>query len=237
MLQTMIEELTTAFRRGLLKWKPSSLEIFPCGTLKGEVQETRIDQDGAELHYRHVQHMALLADMLDDCGSANIALTPRLGQADSLFFKHVREFQCRGPIFPRFRAWHGSPVASAIFGCASWHLFAHILRSLRTWELQRLRRMFKLRRKPSKSQANFNSRSAASIAQWFRNASLDMAFHRVLKFVYKAAWNEKTSPCDYNHRPLGQAREFCSAEWWEAVRFFPEHVCRQEALLHAHRGD
>ena len=45
-----------------------------------------------------------------------------------------------------------------------------------------------MRRKPLETQAAFNKTTAVRLHGWFKNAGLSMAYHRVLKLVFKAAW-------------------------------------------------
>ncbi len=48
--------------------------------------------------------------------------------------------------------------------------------------------MFRLRRRPGENQLRFNTRSALKNQCWFEKAGRRMAYHRVIKAIYKSAW-------------------------------------------------
>ena len=67
---------------------------------------------------------------------------------------------------------------------------------------QQIKKMFRMRRKPDESQMHFNQRSAAKLQGWFKNAGLEMVFHRVLRLIFKAAWRERFSVFYFDENPL-----------------------------------
>ena len=155
----------------------------------------------------------------------------------SLYFKYAKTFRVHGHVRPRLQAWHDSPATSAVFGAANWHLSESVVKSIRTWELERLRRMFRMRRKPEESQATFNKRSAVQIFTWFGKLGLKMAFHRVIKQVYKSAWLEQFSPCCFSENPLLWSRECRSQSWWAFICVDESRKTRRiDGLQHRHRG-
>ena len=65
-----------------------------------------------------------------------------------------------------------------------------------------------MRRKPTDTQASFNKSSAVRLHAWFGHCNLLMAYLRVLKLIFKAAWKEKSSPLGFEENPLQLSREF-----------------------------
>ena len=64
-----------------------------------------------------------------------------------------------------------------------------------------------------------------------------MIFHRVLRAVYKAAWCERQSPCNFNENLLRKAREFRVEAWWQSIRFLSSSRTRHaEGAQHSRRG-
>ena len=93
--------------------------------------------------------------------------------------------------------------------------------------------MFRMQRKAEESRMGFNKRSASQLHHWFQQANLQMAYHRVLKMVFKAAWKEKSSPCALGQNPLQWARECRDSSWWNLVRAeCSRREMRQEKLEH-----
>ena len=156
LFRTMVADLTRAIAATSLKWKPSSLEY-----LQSEAGFSRADQDsvvsvcqaGVQQTYRKVSQMVLLGELFDSTGATETGRAHRQSRADAIFFKNQRTFNLHGPMAPRLQAWHDSPATSAIFGAATWHVSEHVLKSVRTWDLQRLRKMFRLRRRSEESAA------------------------------------------------------------------------------------
>ena len=78
--------------------------------------------------------------------------------------------------------------------------------------------MFRMRRKPTETQATFNKTNALRLHSWFGHAKLSMAHHRVLKLIFKAAWKERSSPLSFDANPLRLFREFRDLTWWYLVQ-------------------
>ena len=64
-----------------------------------------------------------------------------------------------------------------------------------------------------------------------------MAYHRVLKLVFKAAWKEKWSPCAWDTNPLQSARECRDQTWWYLVQNSCSRTdMKQQHLQHRCKG-
>ncbi len=57
-----------------------------------------------------------------------------------------------------------------------------------------LRRLLRLRRKPDETNAEYNVRGATIIGMWPERFGVGMVWERVLKNVFKAAWDCKVGP-------------------------------------------
>ena len=134
-------------------------------------------------------------------------------------------------------AWHDSPASSAIFGSNTWHVTRNCLVALGSWELGRLRNMFRLRRRPGEGPQEYNQRTSGTLRQWFGHAHVDMAFHKVLRGIFKHAWVERQSTCNFGENPLQWARHFRDARWWESTRCLSTSwMRRREGVHHLQRG-
>ena len=87
-------------------------------------------------------------DLFDDTGSTERIPAHRQAIADAIYYKHKHLFQHPSPVHLRLMAWHDSSATLAIFGASTWHLTAAVLPTLRSWELRKLRQVFRLRRQP-----------------------------------------------------------------------------------------
>ncbi len=182
MMQIMVDELTVAIHQYSPCWKKSSLELLAGGTLINEPpKKISAKQDGAELIYTPTQQLLLLGELFDNHGSTETARAHRQGIADAIYYKNAKAYTMHGPILSRGSEWHDSVATSAFFGCQSWHVSAGTLRSVRTWESKRIRRMLRMRWRPCDTRATFNKRTSRQIALWFHHSGKRMAYHRILK--------------------------------------------------------
>ena len=208
MLQTMLNEISDRFQRFELFWKPSSLEVIPGGSFANNFEyEFRVAQRGKHLAYAVVDQALLLGEMLNRVGSTGTSIQYRQCIADSTYFKHRAVLQSPGNIIARIRAWEASPATSAIFGCESWHATAALLQSVQTWEYQKLRSMFRFRRKDTDTQEQYNKRTARVMRKWFEYAGASFCTHRILRTLYKEAWFETMTGLNFEQQPLRWARE------------------------------
>ena len=203
MLRIIIAELTEVVYNADLNWKLFSLEVLASYSVEATVKTpVRKEQEGQLLEYTYVDRLLLLGDAFDSKGSSWTPWQHRQEIADSLYLMNAKAFNCHGPVMPRTQAWHDSVVSSALYGAQGWHISAGLLRALRIWELQRLRKVFKLEVKDGESLAECNKRTAVMLFRWFGQASKHMLHHRVLKFIYKSAWREKRFPCNFQENPF-----------------------------------
>ena len=167
MMQCMVEQLNGAFSRFRRRtgeryfiWKPSSLECLEVGPVQAHDGGTlRVDQDGAVFEYESKEALILLGEYIDRTGSSQDSLAYNLGKAESHYLKHQKILRNKAlPLCKRLGAWVQSPATVACSSSETWHLSAGLLRNLRTWELQMLRRMLGLRRRPHENYAQFNIR-------------------------------------------------------------------------------
>jgi hypothetical protein len=199
MMQCMILELNEAFGtfcnpdgHRYFQWKPDSLEYI----VSDPQQELKsvpliLEEEGNMFEYKGKDLVRLLGTTLDSEGSTYTSLTCSTGNADGHYFKHQQILRNRAlPLGKRLRAWHDSTAAIDIFDSGTWHVSAGVLRELRTWELQKLRMMLRLQRRPEEGQFQYNVRTASQISNWYRKNGLEMAYGRVLKSVFTAAWRE-----------------------------------------------
>ena len=77
--------------------------------------------------------------------------------------------------------------------------------------------MFRLRRRPGEGQAQYNQRTAHWLRKCFSQSQVPLICHRVLRAIYKAAWQESHSGLPLDMEPLKWAREFKSQLWWETM--------------------
>ena len=195
-----------------------------------------MQQCGETLVYNHVSQLALLGDIFDHTGSTELSRAHRQGIADAIFYKHKQLFQHPGPMCPRLKAWHDSPATSGIFGASSWHLTREVLSTLRAWELGKLRQVFRMRRRSLEPFDKFNQRTAHKLYDWFKYTGIMMAFHRVLKVVYKSAWQENVSPCNFDAAPLKWAREYRDEAWRTALLALPKRARLKDGPKQQRRG-
>ena len=145
------------------------------------------------------------------------------------YFKNRNVLQNRAlPLGKRLRAWRDSPASVASYNAETWHVSAHSLADLRTWELKMLRRMLKLRRRPEEGYMQYNQRTAACIHKWCSRSNVVLLYARVVKAVYKAAWTDNAFTLDSGASPLKSVRQYRSAEWWQTHVFITTQAKRRK---------
>ena len=94
-----------------------------------------------------------------------------------------------------------------------------------------------MRPKPAELYYRFLKASAIEIQSSLNFTKLQMTHHRVLRSVYKAAWQEKASVCAHGDNPLRWSSDFRSAAWWKAILvMISSNTRRADGLSHAQRG-
>ena len=186
-LTTMLQELGQSVYRAGLEWKASSLQFMACGPtpLFGDV--LNIPVHGVNCTYKAVERMEVLGSVLDSSGSTFESWAHRREKADGKYYANLAALRSRGSLENRIRTWIGAPVASALLGAETWHLTAGILHNARTWEMNRLRHMFRMNYKTGEGKMEYNMRTSTRIKSWFGYFRQDFIHTHILKAVFKAA--------------------------------------------------
>ena len=125
-------------------------------------------------------------------GSTIASADYNMARAEKCYFCHQQVLTNRTlPICKRLRAWYASPATVAINNAESWHLTVSLLSKIQTWELQYLRRLLRLRRRPEENYCQYNVRTATIIRKWCNDCGVVMTYMRVLQAVFKASFKEK----------------------------------------------
>ena len=231
----MLHELGQAVYNAKLEWKASSLEFMACGSTPslGNVLTIKINE--VNCTYKEVERLEVLGSILDASGSTFESWTHRREKAEGKYYANLGTLRSRGSLQCRIRAWIGAPVASALLGAETWHLTAGVLHNARTWEMKKLRHMFRMKFKPGEGQLEYNTRTSARIKAWFNYYHQDFIHTRILRSVFKAAWGEPRMKVGSEY-PLKIAREVRSSLWWEFVKHLSSKRRRTEGLSQASSG-
>ena len=178
-----------------------------------------------------------MGEILNSHGDTSASVAYRQTLAAGVYYKHRVAFQSNCNVALKLKAWTVSPAAVALHGCESWHVTSSILQSIQTWELHMLRKVFKMKRKPSEAADAYNKRTAATLRRWCEDANARICAHRILRKVFKDAWHEKFTILPCGHNPLQMAREMRSQLWWQTVCFLePQHKRRKSGLQQRSQG-
>ena len=172
-------------------------------------------------------------------GSSEASMHFNLARAEKHYFKRQQVLgnTCL-PVVKRLRAWHDATGAAASYNAETWHLTAGMLSEIRTWELQMLRRLLRLRRRPGESFMSYNIRTALMITRWMQLGKIPFLYDRVLKSVCKAAWGDSVFSLGGGlQSQLGAARSFRNEVWGCTVVFItPQYKRRKLGLTHDSAG-
>ena len=246
MMQVMIDAMDRAFcsyrdsqGRRYLHWKRDSLEFIAAGSLEdADVEPLRVECGGGGVEYQRKNQILLLGDYLDARGSTSTSVQYSMGKAETLYFKYQDVLRNKTlPVAKRLAGWRDSAGGSVAYNADTWHITAGLLSDLRTWELQFLRRVLRLRRKPNEGFMEYNQRTAIIIRRWQQEYNITMLYDRVLKAVYKAAWKGNKGVLDYGENPLNFARDYRNAAWWETLQVTSSQSKRRRLnLSHGRSG-
>ena len=95
-------------------------------------------------------------------GVQNCASLSRLGEPSSMNVNHPFQPLTSIAAFDTNQGHCGQYIEDLKDDKAAWHVSAGLLRSMRTWELQRLRHMFRFRRRPGESNFQTEKHSTAN---------------------------------------------------------------------------
>ena len=231
-IRLMTQELTDALGTDDLHWKRSSLQCMAAGGKPLDPPLT-VHQHGCQLAYESVGSLPVLGTCIDTRGATTTNMEHRLSAGAGLFYKHRQLFVSKATMKDKLHAWRRAPSTAAAFGASTWHLNQSVLRRVRSWELDHIRRILKLKRRPTGGHAMYMQRSAAQIHRWFDKSSVEPLYIRVMKAVFKAAWLDHSR----DNSQLAKARCFCDTLKWETLRSMSSGAQRRQAgLAHGSRG-
>ena len=111
----------------------------------------------------------------------------------------------------RLRAWSQSCARVATYNCCTWHLMASMPSDIRTWELQRLRRMLKMKMRPGEDRWQCNRPTANMICKRCADTAIRTMPERVWEAVFKGTWKVAHFKLDSGDAPLHVIRRFRDA--------------------------
>ena len=197
-----------------------------------------LEQDGKRVMYEQKKSLILLGDFLDADGCSSVSMSYNLGRAESQYYRHQQQLRNRAlPLNKRLGAWCSSVAPVASQNAGTWHLTAGLLGQLRTWELQMMRRLLRLRRVPVENFAAYNKRTACMLVRWMADGSRQFLYATVMKAIFKSSWREKMFKLDSGEAPLHQLRSYRSAAWWETWQALATPAKRRQLCIqHGARG-
>ena len=155
-------------------------------------------------------------------GGRALTTDSRLQVDTGTFYNHAKLLlDRRQSIGQRLAAWATAPRCSALHNASSWTVCSTELQKVQTWELKRLRTMFKLRRSPNDAgQMGHMQRTALRLRGWMDHHGiagaaetwLRLHFRWVAKALRKPAFGSSEAPS-----PLAQALRFQDRAWFARI--------------------
>ena len=177
----MANELTAVIYAKGFKWKPASLECLCSSNASFEGDMHVVAPDGEKMKVAGVEHMLALGVLLDRCGSTDTTISHRMAQADKVFYKHLKALaNSNGGLEQRLRAFMSSSAATLLYNACGWHLTDHTLLRVKRWENHKIRKMYRLRRRPDEGKAGHMLRTGHKINTWFVNSNVQRSHQRAL---------------------------------------------------------
>ena len=195
-------------------------EYMVGGSLKDDHDEDiYVMIEGSRTCYDKKGQMIVLGDCIDITGSTTSSMSFNLGRAETLCFCHQQVLRDRTlGATKRLQRWRDSCACAASFASETWHITAGLLSQLRTWELQMLRRMLHLRRRPMETFLGYNQRTSVLIDGWLHRGGIMRVYTRIMRAIFKNAWKECWFALDCGDSPMKWVREARTELWWETIK-------------------
>ena len=186
-IQIMSQELALALHEYKFRLKPSSLQILTDSDV--EVKVTAPSDE--PLTFSKVSQLEALGCILDMKGSTAESFQHRLAKGESCCRAQMKTLTGIGRVASKLAGWHAGPAASVLHCSSTWHVTKNLLVTLKRWEFNHLRKVFRLRRRQDEGQMEYNRRTSKRISEWSRGSRFKLLHHRVLLAIFKAAWREE----------------------------------------------
>lgn len=196
----------------------------------------KVDSGGRFLVYKQGAQLEVLGELFDAVGSTLTSVEYMLSRAEAVYHKNASLLRRNAGVIARARAWAQTCQTSAVFGAESWHITSRLLHRMRTWELQHLRKVFRMKVRDGEGLAQFNMRTAQTIQKWLSCAKVQMLHERVITAIFRSASREVrcVQPC--GRQPVREAREFRDAAWWGVAQMFDARMRASEGCVQSRQG-
>ena len=219
------------------EWKLDSLKFLVGFSVNHGPHNLCVEVDGRMVRYTEKDSTFILGNLFDTIGSSSTSFHVNAGRAETHYYKHQHAYRHLA-ISPckRLKSWHAAGGAIASYNSSTWHLTAGLVSEIRTLELQLLRTLLRMRRRPGEEAFTHNQRTSVLIGKWQSTAGTVPTYGRVIKSVSKAAWKDYNFSLDNGSSPLGDILGYRGMQWWETLQSLAPPYKRQKLVTHARSG-
>ena len=200
-LTRILEDKTNAIERLGMRWK-----VLPL--LLGRSRNTnlvillRLSAMVAYVGFGvWLEGMEALGTWLDSRGCSEASMWHRTSKANSMFYAKKALFcDPKLPVKKRFDAFYSTCVPAALHGAGEWAYTQSMFQALRIWELDKLRRVLCLRRRPNEGWVDYMKRTGVIAARQLKKHAQQRVQTLAMRRVRIAAWQMVSCPSDAKGR-------------------------------------
>ena len=164
----ILTDMTNAVEKLHMKWKESSLKIVagPYTNYKSGQKIEIVSMNNRKYNWHVVDGMEALGTWPDNRGSSEASLWHRISKGNSMFYaKKILFCDSNIPVHKRIDTFYSTGVPAVLHGAGEWAYTQGMFHSLRTWELDKLRRILCLRRRPHENWVDYMKRTGLIVAK------------------------------------------------------------------------
>ena len=217
----IVTDMTNAAEDLEMKWKEKSSKIVAGPYTQYKPGQTvEIVSKSGKRHVWHVtEGMEALGTWLDSRGCSEATMWHRISKANSTFFAKKALFcDTKIPVKKRIDTFYTTCVPKVLHGAGEWAFTKGTFHSMRILELEKLRRVLCLRRRPNEGWVDYMKRTGLIVARQLKKYNRSRIQNLAMKRVRIAAWQMVSCPNDaMGHRYWEEVvTRRCDELWREA---------------------
>ena len=221
MLGEMMDDLTEAFQRARLAWKPGSMSFIQssaCSALESDVHPNnftyQVAGGGTEV-MKEVEAFICLGVKIDARATVKTALDYRLEMAMRHWHARRRELTSKSiHLGARLERWYATVGKTLTWGAECWRLTTTEADSLIAFETRCLRQMLGRKRRPGEGWAMFSSRVARVARELLRYHAIDDLITRLASQYF--TWAGHVARISFY--PIAVVDRWRSLQEWKALQ-------------------
>ena len=196
-LTRILEDMTNAIERLGMRWKEKSLTIVAGPSTEYKPGGFLLRSSATVVNAGSGEWWRALGTWLDNRGCSEASMRHRTSKANSVFYAKKALFcDPKLPVRRRIDTFYSTCAPAALDGGGEWANTQSMFQALRIWELGKLRRVLRLRRRPNECWADYMKRTGVIVARQLKKHKKPRVQTLAMRRVRIAAWQMVRCPSD-----------------------------------------